>query len=220
MINYIVHLYREMRLSYTGIEADTPQAAAAIAGGKPTGDADNIEDCDGHDLSAVVDVAGDEDYSQSVTIDFEPERMRKAATKLLAALEAVLPYAQSEHASLFECWKRDGESACKLETERCGEAIDKATLAIAEATTTGLTPAPVELDIDALLAERRQIAVVWCIEDVQSIRSDLDDDQAWEVLEAAKRYHDATIGINWDVLNCHAGIVFGDAPTTDKVGEV
>ena len=28
MNQYIVHLFREMRLSYTGIEADTPQAAA------------------------------------------------------------------------------------------------------------------------------------------------------------------------------------------------
>jgi hypothetical protein len=86
MTEYIVHIYREMRLSYTGIEAETPEAAAAIAAGKPTGDADNVEDCDGQDLAALVDTAGDDDYSQSVTIDFEAERHRKAAPKLLAAL--------------------------------------------------------------------------------------------------------------------------------------
>ncbi len=86
MTQYIVHIYREMKLSYTGIEADTPEAAAATAAGKPTGDADDIDDCDGQDLAALVDTAGDEDYSKSVTIDFEAERQRKAAPKLLAAL--------------------------------------------------------------------------------------------------------------------------------------
>jgi hypothetical protein len=185
MIKYIVHIYREMRLSFADIEADTPAAAAVIARGKQTSDADDIEDCDGEDLSALVDVAGDEDYSQSVMIDFETERHRKTAPKLLealkiseglvqwtldhgadshaataaltfirstiaeaeatgiaaeaitaellAALEAIMPYAQSEHASLFECWKRGGESISELEAERCGSAIDKATVAIANA---------------------------------------------------------------------------------------
>src|SRR4051794_3749798 len=95
MTKYIVNLYREMRLSYTDIEADTPQAAAAIASGKATDDADNVEDCEGENLAALVDVAGDEDYSQSVTIDFEPERHRKAAPKLLAACKAA--FFQFEH---------------------------------------------------------------------------------------------------------------------------
>ncbi len=156
MIKYIVHLYREMRLSFADIEAETPEAAAAIAGGKPTDDADNVDDCEGQNLTALVDVAGDEDYSQSVTVEFETERHRKAAPKLLAALEAVLPYAQSEHASLFECWKQDGESVSELEAERCGGAIDKATIAIADAQAAGITPAPGDIDIDALLARRRR----------------------------------------------------------------
>jgi hypothetical protein len=147
MTTFIVHIYREMRLSYAGIEADTPAAAAAIAREKPTSDADDIEDCEGENLAALVDTAGDEDYSQSVTIDFEAERHRMAAPKLLAALAAVLPYAQSEHASLFECWKRDGESVCELEVERCGVAIDKATAAIADAETAGITPATVEREM-------------------------------------------------------------------------
>ena len=46
------------------------------------------------------------------------------------------------HASLFECWRRDGESVSELEAERCGGAIDKATAAIAEAEAAGITPAP------------------------------------------------------------------------------
>jgi hypothetical protein len=86
MTQYIVHLYREMRLSFTGIEAETPFAAARVARGKSTDDADNIEDCEGRNLSALVDIAGDEDFSQSVTIDFEPERLGKVAAKLLDSL--------------------------------------------------------------------------------------------------------------------------------------
>src|SRR5262249_55576332 len=86
MTIYNVHIYREMRITFGGIEADTPEAAAEIARGKPTGHADDIEDCDGQDLGALVDVAGDEDYEHSVTIDFEIERQRKAASELLAAL--------------------------------------------------------------------------------------------------------------------------------------
>jgi hypothetical protein len=92
MTKYIVNLYREMRLSYADIEADTPQAAAAIVSGKLTADADNIEDCEGQNLAALVDMAGDEDYSQSIMIDFEAERIRNAASKLLAALTYALEY--------------------------------------------------------------------------------------------------------------------------------
>jgi hypothetical protein len=86
MTHYIVHLYREMRLSFADIEADTPEAAAALAREKPTGEADDIEDCNGEESSALVDLAGDEDYRHSVTIDFEGERIRKAAPALLAVL--------------------------------------------------------------------------------------------------------------------------------------
>ena len=43
MNHYIVHLYREMRLTFADIEADTPEAAAAFARDKATGDADDIE---------------------------------------------------------------------------------------------------------------------------------------------------------------------------------
>ena len=90
MTKFIVHLYREMRLSYTDIEADTPEAAAGVTRDRPTGDACDIDDCEGETLAALVDTAGDEDYSQSVTIDFEAERIRKAAPKLLDALEGLL----------------------------------------------------------------------------------------------------------------------------------
>jgi hypothetical protein len=52
------------------------------------------------------------------------------------------------------------------------------------------------------------IAVKWCVEDVQSIRPDLTDEQAGAVLQAADRCHNAEVGINWDVLRFHADDLF------------
>jgi hypothetical protein len=75
---YNVHIYREMRLFFPGIKAESPQQAADIAAAKLTGDAECTEDCDGANLAALIDVVGDDDFTQSVTIDFEPERMRQA----------------------------------------------------------------------------------------------------------------------------------------------
>ncbi len=53
------------------------------------------------------------------------------------------------------------------------------------------------IDIDQVLTHRRQIAVVWGIEDIQEIRPDLDDEQAWEILQAVKEQHDCEFGITW-----------------------
>jgi hypothetical protein len=85
-----VHIYREMKLLYGGIEAGSHEEAAAIARDRATDQADSIDDCDGETLAALVDVAGDEDYEQSRLIDFEAERQRKAAPGLLAALKDLL----------------------------------------------------------------------------------------------------------------------------------
>jgi hypothetical protein len=69
-----------------------------------------------------------------------------------------------------------------------------------------------EIDIDAVLATRRQIAAIWSMQDVQEVRPDLTEEQCWQVLQHVRHDHDATIGINWDVLSCHADMLFGDAP--------
>lgn len=53
-----------------------------------------------------------------------------------------------------------------------------------------------------------EIAIIWSAEDVLSIRDDLTPEQALEVLEQAEHKHDATIGINWDVLHHHADWMF------------
>jgi hypothetical protein len=107
MTLYNVHIYREMRLLYEGIDAPTPEEAAEIAGDKPTGDADGIEDCEGCTSTALVDVVGDEEYEQSRWIDFEPERLRKTAPLLLEALRdcigqihALLPRHQQSDSTL------------------------------------------------------------------------------------------------------------------------
>jgi hypothetical protein len=86
MMTYNVHIYREMRLVFGGIEADSPEAAASIARDKPTEHADDIADCDGETFAALVDVQGDEEYEQSRVIDFEAERERRAASEMLSAL--------------------------------------------------------------------------------------------------------------------------------------
>ena len=120
MTQYIVHIYREMRLTFADIEADTPEAAAALARDKTTDQSDNIEDCNGDDLSALVDVAGDEDYRQSVTVDFEAERIRKAAPKLLAALEYVRATLKLRH--LDEATDDEVEEALKIAQTAVAEA--------------------------------------------------------------------------------------------------
>lgn len=54
----------------------------------------------------------------------------------------------------------------------------------------------------------RSIEIVWSTEDVQEVRPDLDESQAYEVLIAAKKNHDSTTGINWDVLEGWADYLF------------
>jgi len=52
------------------------------------------------------------------------------------------------------------------------------------------------------------IEISWHIDDVKELRPDLTDAQAREVLDHAKHQHDASIGINWDVLAVHADYLF------------
>lgn len=54
---------------------------------------------------------------------------------------------------------------------------------------------------------QKKIEIVWDIDDVKSIADDLDDDECMEVLLLAKDYHDANVGINWEVLESWAEVV-------------
>jgi hypothetical protein len=54
----------------------------------------------------------------------------------------------------------------------------------------------------------RQIIIVWDIDDVRSVREDLSNEQCQEVLDYAKRNHDAGEGINWSSLEDFAESLF------------
>ena len=52
--------------------------------------------------------------------------------------------------------------------------------------------------------KRYAMAIVWQIDDVLSVRPDLTEEQAAEVLGAVEAGHDATIGVSWDTLEIYA----------------
>jgi hypothetical protein len=76
-----------------------------------------------------------------------------------------------------------------------------------------------DIDIHELLPQNRQIAHVWGIEDVQEVRPDLTEDQAWQVLQTADRRLDSEYGMNWDTIEIIAEELFGDAPETNDAEE-
>lgn len=53
-----------------------------------------------------------------------------------------------------------------------------------------------------------QIAVVWSIDDVHTVRKDLSPEQAMDVLKLVESDHDANVGVNWDVLQNAANELF------------
>jgi hypothetical protein len=55
---------------------------------------------------------------------------------------------------------------------------------------------------------KTQIAIIWSIEDVQSERPHLTDEQAMEVLQRIKNKHDAELGVNWTTLGIYADMMY------------
>ena len=91
MPKYRVHIYREMRLVFENVEAETPEAAAHIAADRHFDDCDDWSDCEGTTLSALVDLDGATDAGEEqdgVLVDFEDGRLLKASRKLLNACNA------------------------------------------------------------------------------------------------------------------------------------
>jgi hypothetical protein len=126
MPTYNVHLYREMRLFFPGIEADTPEQAAKIIAEKATDEAATINDCNGHNLAALVDLVGDKDYSESITIDLDP--MKGAAQELYEALNAIVAdynLPQHKQMSLLDFSVLMGKAKNALAKAR-GEALPEA----------------------------------------------------------------------------------------------
>jgi hypothetical protein len=136
MTIYNVHIFREMKLRFDGIEAETPEGAAAIARDKLT-QADDLDDCDGETFSALVDVHGDEEYEKTRLIDFEAERARKAVPTLLAACRWMM-------SELCVAWDEPAEIAIP---EHFRATIAEATLACAtsDPAATGHFLSPVHL---------------------------------------------------------------------------
>ena len=64
------------------------------------------------------------------------------------------------------------------------------------------------LDQFELVDKRVAMAIVWQIDDVLSVRPDLTEEQAAEVLGAVESGHDASIGISWDTLEIYADQLF------------
>ena len=54
----------------------------------------------------------------------------------------------------------------------------------------------------------KTVAIEWGVEDVQSERPDLNDEQSWEVLKAVIDRHDANIGVNWEFIGAVADDMF------------
>jgi hypothetical protein len=58
----------------------------------------------------------------------------------------------------------------------------------------------IDVDIGELLAEDRKIAHIWGVADVQTVRPDLDDNAAWDVLQSVRDDLDSKHGITWDTI--------------------
>jgi hypothetical protein len=58
------------------------------------------------------------------------------------------------------------------------------------------------------MSSKKFIRIKWHIDDVLSVRPDLTDLQAYQVLEDIKKNHDATIGVNWEVIEIVSDILF------------
>jgi hypothetical protein len=87
---YNVHIFREMRLFYPGIEATTHEEAAQQAAAQPSETAAYTEPCDGTDLSALIDVAGDLEYTNTKRIDFQAAIAIDSYDQLMNAGQAVV----------------------------------------------------------------------------------------------------------------------------------
>jgi hypothetical protein len=71
-----------------------------------------------------------------------------------------------------------------------------------------------DIDIHELLAQNRCIAHIWGTEDVREVRPDLNDEQAWQVLQAIERRLDSQHGIHWDSIESVAEELYG--PKADQ----
>ena len=60
---------------------------------------------------------------------------------------------------------------------------------------------------------------LWQVEDVRGQRPDLTDDQCRDVLRVIDRRHDANIGINWDVIDVVADMLYPEPENLRELRE-
>jgi len=65
-----------------------------------------------------------------------------------------------------------------------------------------------------------RIHIIWHWEDVQGQRPDLTEAQCCEVLSKLKRQHDATVGINWEVIDAVANGIFPEPDNLDELRDL
>ena len=63
----------------------------------------------------------------------------------------------------------------------------------------------------------KRIVTTWCVGDVQTVRADLTDEQAFEVLCRVDHYFDAEYGICWDTLKITADELYPKEPQAIKL---
>jgi hypothetical protein len=68
--------------------------------------------------------------------------------------------------------------------------------------------AEIDVDIHELLAENRQIAHIWGIDDVRQQRPDLDEEQAWAVLQLVEEKLDCNVGITCEIVERIADVLY------------
>lgn len=64
-----------------------------------------------------------------------------------------------------------------------------------------------------------KIAITWTIEDVKSLRSDLTDEQAIEVLNTVEHRQDADHGVNWDMIGEVIKELYGGPDEEEEEGD-
>lgn len=64
--------------------------------------------------------------------------------------------------------------------------------------------------MEQITIEDDEIAIIWSVEDVMQECYWLTKEQALDVLHTLKRKHDASIGINWEVIYYKARSMFPD----------
>ena len=61
------------------------------------------------------------------------------------------------------------------------------------------------------MEDNKKITITWSIDDVFTVAKEkginIIEQQAIEILQNIKRQHDASVGINWDVIRCHLNML-------------